>query len=151
MKDRGFKFLLLTMLFIFLSGCGIRKIKPEMRIPSQSILEETPSEMTKVIFFNDSNALSSGLDGSAKINLKLNGKAVGSINIHKYAQLFLSPGTYDLYMAHFDLFTFESDYKINIGKEDVYIRIYSRTTSNAYEIVKELPGDFKTRYKPFNQ
>lgn len=151
MKGWLSKFFLLFILTIFISGCGIRTIKPEMSIPNQSLLEEAPKEMTKVIFFNDSNMLAYGLDGSSKINLKLNGKAVGSINRGRYAQLFLLSGAYDLYMAHFDLSTYKSNYKLNIGKDDAYIRIYSRPTSNAFDIVNELPIDFKEKYKPFNQ
>jgi hypothetical protein len=122
-----------------------------MNIPSQSILAEAPSGLTRVVFLNDSDPIGAGLDGSHKINVKLNGKAVGSISINEYAQIFLEPEIYDLHMAHFDILTFKSDYKLNIGKEDVYIIIYSLPTSNAYEIVNRLPSDFREKYKPFNR
>ena len=143
-----FNYFILFLVSIFLCSCGIHTIKPEYNMPDQNIQANLDKGKTRVIFFNDSNSILYGLDGSDKINIKLNDKAVGSLKIGDYVQIFLEQGAYDLYLAHWDLVTLESTYKINIGKDDVYIQVYSQTTSTAYQIVDELPENFSQKYEP---
>jgi hypothetical protein len=141
-----------SLLFIFvllsLCSCGIHTIKPEFNLPDQNLHSNIDKNKTRVIFFNDSNMVIYGLDGSGKINVKLNGKALGSLKIHNYVQIYLDGGSYDLILAHWDMVTFESKYQINIGGDNVYIQVYSQPTSTAYQLVSELPEKFAQKYTP---
>ncbi len=117
-------------------------------LPDQDVQTAVDEGKTRVIFFNASNILLSGLDGSGKINVLLNDTALGSLNINKYVQIFLNQGSYEVNLAHRDTIIFETNHIIHVGKKDLYIKIYSKSTSNTCKKVNELPENFSKRYKP---
>lgn len=130
-------------------GCGIHTLHTQMNLAGPDINKAPESSMTRVVFYNDSNLLGTGLDGSGKINIKIDGKALGSVNIREYAQVFLKPGSYEIYLAHYDIVTFEDTYNVNIDGDNVYFNIYSRPLSTYFEIVDELPANFTNKYEWF--
>ena len=153
MKKRDLKRAIVLVIVVsaaFLtSGCStIETLTPEFSLPSQSLDTTVAQGQRRVVFFNTSNSLLFGADGSGKINIKLNNKALASLKIHEYVQIFLEPGSYDLYLAHLDIATFKSNYKINIAEDDVFIKVYSQPTSTNYKMVEELPADFSKKYTP---
>ena len=63
---------LLTL--VYTSGCSVPNLKPEFILPSQDIHSAVQPDLSRVVFFNASNMLLCGLDGSGKINIKINKK-----------------------------------------------------------------------------
>lgn len=141
------QFVVVLVCVFLISGCGIHTVLPEYSMPDQDINAKVSDGLTRVVFFNTSNFLATGLDGSGKINIMINDKNVASLKNGRYVQLFLPSNSYDVRLSHWDLLTFNTDHKINIGKEDVYIKVYSKATSTDYMIVNSLPEDFELKYK----
>lgn len=136
---------LLTL--VYTSGCSVPNVKPEFILPSQDIHSAVQPGLSRIVFFNASNKLLYGLDGSGKINIKINKKDLASLKINDYVQIFLARDDYELYLVHKDVMDFKSNYKLKIDKEEVFVKVYSQPFSTDYKIVDQLPADFKREYR----
>lgn len=133
---------------LFLIGCADLKKPPlEIELPSQDWdLLETSENHSKVIIFNSSNKLLYGPDGTGKINISLNEKSIGQLNIGEYLVLELAQGSHTINLLHKDIVLFRSEHEVIITDESKFIKIYAKLTSNGLELVEE-PKDFKEKYR----
>jgi hypothetical protein len=139
----------LIMIVIFtIVGCATPTVVTEYGLPSQNLEVKPEAGLSKVVFFNNSNFLTHGIDQSGYVTIKINGKGLATLQIHTYVQIFLEKGEYDLYMAHLDVLLFESNHKLRIDKDEVFVEVSASITSNEYKIVDRLPANFIKTYKP---
>jgi len=137
------------MLVIFaIAGCATPTVVTEYDLPSQNLEAKPEAGLSKVVFFNNSNFLTHGIDRSGYVTIKINGKGLATLQIHNYVQIFLAQAEYDLYMAHLDILLFESNHKLKVDKDELFVEIYATTISNEYKIVDQLPANFIKIYKP---
>jgi hypothetical protein len=106
---------------------------------------------TKLIIFNTSGSLAYGLDGSGRINVRLNGQGVGQVNLHRYAKLIVPKGKYDVELVHLDMTKFTSHHQIELTESESYLQIFATPTSNRAYLVTQLPPDFAEKFKPIPQ
>ncbi|MGA3265191.1 MAG: hypothetical protein ABSE16_00020 [Verrucomicrobiota bacterium] len=106
---------------------------------------------TKLVIFNTSDYLAYGLDGSGRINVRLDGRGVGQINLRRYAQLIIPKGAYDVELVHLDMGTFTSHHQIELTEPESYLQIFATPTSNRAFLVSHLPPDFAGKFRPIPQ
>ncbi|MGA2787746.1 MAG: hypothetical protein ABSF60_09480 [Verrucomicrobiota bacterium] len=71
----------LLLLPLLLAGC-LTPVKNEIPLVQGGLsVKASNTNETMLVIFNDSNYLMYGLDGSGRINVKLNGKGVAQIHI----------------------------------------------------------------------
>ena len=136
---------------LLLTGC-LAPIKSEIPLAGSSLaVKATNPNDTKLVIFNDSNALLYGLDGSGRINVSLDGKGVAQLNIGRYAQVIVPKGTYQLDLQHLDLARFSSHHQIDLKNSESFLEIRSTQTSNEAELVSRLPDNFERYFKPVKE
>jgi hypothetical protein len=131
-----------------LSGC-LSPVKNEIPLLSGDLsLKATNALDTKLVIFNDSNYLMFGLDGSGRINIKLNGKGVTQLNLGCYTQMIVPKGGYQLDLTHLDMGTFSSRHQIELTQPESFLEIRATPASNAAQLVPALPADFAAKFTP---
>ena len=140
---------LLAITAALVTACStIHTIHPQVELPAQTLGIVAPPGHARVIFFNSSNWVLFGLDGSGKLNIFLADKNLASLEIGTYVQLMLPHGEYDVTIAHLDIATFTSAHILAVTGEEVFVEVFAKTTSNGLEVVEELPADFAEDYRP---
>jgi len=139
-----------VLLIVFIAvifGCSVVPIKSsEFDLPSQDINSPLEDNNYRIVFFNSSFILLYPF--TATINIKLNQKHVATLKAGQYVQLYLSAGEYELYLDHWDVKTWKSDYKFAIDSDNTFVKVFTKMTSTDYEVVKSLPDDFESHYRP---
>ena len=141
------KYLTIILAGVLLFGCGARPIKREVVLPDQ-VIGQVPSKTgnSRLVIFNDSNMFLYGIDGSDKINVSLDGKGVGQLEIGQFLIVETTSTSHVIDLMHWDLLTYESVHKIDISEPEVFLKIYSKLISNGAEIVSK-PKDFSLTYE----
>jgi hypothetical protein len=133
------------------AGCSlfpdIPVVHPEEPLPSQELSEQPPANHARVIFFNTSNRLLYGPDGTDRINVFVDGAPIGSIRIDNYLQVFLPLGRRRLTLEHRDIHDFRDDYRLLIDGRLLLVEVYCRPFSTRYKVVHTLPSDFQERFR----
>jgi hypothetical protein len=125
-----------------LSGCMMAPIKPDLPHLNESIeSRSTKADEARLIFFNNSNKLLFGLDNTGRINVLLNGKAVGGPNIGEYIQVQVPKGKYLLNLVHLDLFEFRSVHELDVQDDPLFVELRATVVSNEIQVHKSLPAD----------
>lgn len=147
-KKQGILLAALIAALPFLAGC-LTPVKNEMPLLSGDLsLKATNATDTKVVIFNDSNRVLFGLDGSGRINVKLDGKGVTQLNIGSYTQLIVPKGSYRVDLTHLDTVTFSSHKQVQFTEPESFLEIHSTPTSNEAKLVPSLPAHFTSDYTP---
>ena len=129
-------------------GCaGIANVQPEFELPPQDLSQQAPEGHCAVVFFNDSNWLMFGLDGSGKLNVFLEETPLASLNIGDYVQVMLPEGERFVTLSHEDLGTMISTHTFVAEGDRVFVRVYATITSNGLQVV-EAPPDFPSDFEP---
>ena len=132
---------------IIVCGCSMIPIKEsEFNLPNQNIYDQSQQNNHRVIFFNASNAFLYPASGT--INIKLNQKHVATLKIGRFVQVNILPGEYDLYLDHWDIVHWKSDYKLSVDNSATFVKVFAKLTSTGYEVVSALPEEFERDYKP---
>lgn len=138
-------FLLIALL---LSGC-LSPVKNEIPLSGGSVLDNPQgTNDTRLTIYNDSNFLGFGLDGSGRINVKLNGQGVALIKIGEYAEVIVPKGKYEVELTHLDMTEFASRQQIELTEPVSILEIFATPTSNKAFLVSHLPPDFDEKFKP---
>jgi hypothetical protein len=138
-------------LSLFLTGC-LTPVKNEVPLAGGDLfLRTTNTNETKLVIFNDSDVLLFGIDGSGRINVKLDGKGVAQLNIGRYAQVITSKGQHQVELLHLDVVHFRSHHSIALSAPESFLRIYATSLGNKIELVPELPPEFEKRFKPIHE
>ena len=91
------------------------------------------------------------MDGSGRINVKLNGQGVAQVNIGHYAQVIVPQGKYQVDLVHLDTATFPSKHEIELNTPVSFLEIFATITSNKAFLVSRPPPDFDKKFKPVKQ
>lgn len=148
---RAISALLATMA---LAGCMMAPIKPDMDHLDGAIdSRSSKPEEVRVVFFNNSNKLMYGVDNTGRVNITLNGKAVGGPNIGEYIQVQIPRGKHQVGLTHLDLFEFRSSHELDATADPLYVEVKATPTSNDMLVHKSLPtGNYLpkpfTRFEP---
>ncbi len=141
---------LTKMLFVAFLFAGCSNLKP---LPSEYNLVRTFSNTArlyeygkgKILIYNAAG-LNHKIDDTARLNIWINGKAVGQLQANQYAVLFLMPDTYEIRVQHKDVKVFESAHTVKIENNTSVISVKPTITSNKIEITNDIPEGFQ-RYK----
>lgn len=128
-----------------LTGCSpLKPIKSEYNLIRTSSSGISAKEVGngKILIFNGSGMMNK-MDDSSRLNIWINGNALGQIKANEYAVLLLLPGTYNFRIQHKDVANFESTHKVEITKETIFINIKPTATSNKVEIVTNMPEELR--------
>jgi hypothetical protein len=132
-------FLALALLPCF-GGCMVAPIQSELPLLGTN-LEQRSTQTGEVvmILFNNSSKLMYGLDSTGRINVRLNGKAVGGPNIGEYVILQIPKGKHRLLLSHLDLIEFKSEYDIEAADDPLIVEMAATPISNSIQVHKKLP------------
>ena len=143
--------LALPALCFLATGC-LSPVKNQVPLANNATWEKsTNTNDTKLIIFNTSGSLGYGLDGSGRINVRLNGQGVGQLNVHRYARLIVPKGKYDVELVHLDIAKFTSNHQMELTETESYLQIFATPTSNEAYLVTHLPSDFAQKFKSIPQ
>src|SRR6266568_8306392 len=105
---RSLQLAALLLLPLLLTGC-LTPVANEIPLAYDDLsVKPGNTNDTRLVIFNDSNFVLYGLDGSGRINVKLNGKGVAQIHVGYYAQAIVPKGTYQVDLMHRDTADFAS-------------------------------------------
>ncbi len=131
---------------VLFTGCGVTPIQRQIDLPPQDLSQPlTDNTKVKMIFYNNSNKFWSGMDGSGKINLFIDGKGVCRLSIGEYIIVETTPGTHTIDLEHRDIGLFKSSHRLSVDEKDNYIQIYSAWGSS-YADVTIKPESFENSY-----
>src|SRR6185503_13234757 len=120
----------LLLLAAVFCGCASDPVRNEIPLVKGLASKATDPNDTKVVIFNQSSMVTHGLDNSGRINVKLNGKGVGQLNINEYVQVIVSKGPYELDLEHRDLVSFRSHHKVEFTGPESFLRINATVISH---------------------
>jgi hypothetical protein len=137
--------------FVFLSlltaGCGTPPPIVEVSLPPQDIsVPVRDGQKSRLVMFNDSGKVLYGVDTSGKINVYINSKAVGQLNIGEYLVAEVEKGAVEIKLLRSDLLDFRSTDSIEVSDGYTFVRLRATPVSNRVEIVAK-PAGFENEYK----
>lgn len=143
------KTLLSLAIILVFSSCST--VQREIELPNQSLNMAPPAKGEgKVVFYNDSNLLLFGLDGSGRVGIKVDERGIGSPYIGRYVAVNLPQGERVLELSHIDVFTFRDSYQLTVKPGTQYVRAFNRPTSTRFDIQPGQPKDFEENFKPMS-
>ena len=145
--NRRIKLIFIVLFTIMFVGCAITPPVQEVSLPSQSISQVFSEDAPKLVIYNDSDKYLYGLDNSGKINIYLDGKGVGRLNIGQYVIVNAKIGKHEIKVMHKEIIKFESVNQVDVEGPLQFIKIYSKATSNGLKKV-EKPEAFEEKFKP---
>lgn len=135
----------LILVIFTLTGCSpLKSIKSEYNLIRTSAggISAKSFGNGKIIIFNGSGMMNK-IDDTSRLNIWINGNALGQLNANEYAILLLLPGTYNFRLQHKDVANFESTHEVEITKETMFINVKPTLTSNKVEIVANMPEELR--------
>lgn len=120
-----------------LAGC-LSTRAPRMAIPSQDLRAEVPRDSVRAVFFNASHDLAYALTGDVQV--QIDGEVLPTLGRGEYVQVFLTPGSHELVLRHWDVVRFSDTYTLDVGTSGATYRVWCRPLSTRYERV-ETPLD----------
>lgn len=121
-------------------GCMVAPIQSELPLLGANLAQRsTQSGEVVMILFNNSSKLMYGLDSTGRINVRLNGKAVGGPNIGEYVMLQIPKGRHRLQLSHLDLIEFKSEHDIEAADDPLIVEMAATPISNSIQVHKKLP------------
>lgn len=150
---RTFKALLLALATFALAACS--NISPLVPVPTEVVLMpgevKVPAKQpgqTYVLVFNNANKLLFGPDNTARINMRIDGKGVGGLDVGHFAQFVLPNGRYTVTLLHQDVGHFTSTHELVLTGEHAFVEIWPTPFSNGLKVHAQLPeGNYLP--KPF--
>jgi hypothetical protein len=142
------KIIYLILLISTLTGCSpLKYIKSEYNLIRTSGNDISLSEFGngKILIFNGSGMMHK-IDDTSRLNIWINGNALGQLKANEYAVLLLLPGTYNFRLQHKDFANFESTHEVEITKETSFIKVKPTVISNKVEIVANMPQELRWYY-----
>jgi hypothetical protein len=145
---KSLQLIALLVLPLLLAGC-LTPVKNEIPLAGGDLsIQATNMNDTKLVIFNDSNFLLYGMDGSGRINVRLNGKGVAQLHIGQYVQVMVPKGTCQVDLLHRDMADLSSQHQIELRDPESFLEIYSTPFANSARLVPSLPPDFEKNFKP---
>lgn len=135
----------LVLVVSILTGCSpLKSVKSEYNLIRTSAGAISANEVGngKILIFNGSG-MNHKIDDTARLNVWINGNALGQLNANEYAVLLLLPGKYNFRLQHKDVANFESTHEVEITSETTFINIKPTITSNKVEIISNMPEQLR--------
>lgn len=135
----------LVIVISILTGCSpLKSIKSEYNLIRTSAGAISANEVGngKILIFNGSG-MNHIFDDTARLNVWINGTALGQLNAYEYAVLLLLPGKYNFRLQHKDMVNFESTHEVEITNETIIINVKPTITSNKVEIISNMPEQLR--------
>jgi hypothetical protein len=145
---RSIQLAILSVLPLLFVGCltPVRNEIPLVRGGWSAMAGNTNE--TRLVIFNNSNYLLYGLDGSGRINVRLNGRGVAQIKVGYYAQVMMPKGACRVNLVHRDREDYATEHEVELTGPETFLEIGAISFSNRAKIVSTLPDDFENKFKP---
>jgi hypothetical protein len=141
-------FAVLFVVLLLCSGC-LAPVKNEIPLAGSDLSIKTAgTNETKLVVFNDSNFLLYGLDGSGRVNVRLDGKGVAQLKVGYYAQVIVPRGNHEVGLLHVDRDYYSTQHEIELTEPEAYLEVRALGFSNEARLVSALPPDFEKKFKP---
>ena len=126
-----------------LTGCMMRPVRQEVPSLGNDLSARAASPATaKLVLVNNSGKLLHGADNTGRINVRIDGKAVGGPNIGEYVQVEVPKGKHQLEVWHLDLIKFATKQEVFVD-QDLVIELKATPFSNRILVQTTMPaGDF---------
>jgi hypothetical protein len=121
----------------------MQPVRPEVPLLGNDLSAHAASPASaKLVLVNSSSKLLHGADNTARINIRIDGKAVGGPNIGEYVQVELPKGEHELEVWHLDMIKFATKRKVTVD-QDLVIELKATPFSNRILVQTTMPaGDF---------
>ena len=138
---------LLMPLFLFMS-CSLSPVQREIILPAQEInTAGLAQNNVRIIMYNNACFWTHGLDRTGHINVTMNNKGVGRLDMKKYIVIDTPKGKTNFDLAHRDLLLFTSHHSVNLSQKLNYIEIKPTFSSQRLTIKPSLPEDFEDDFE----
>jgi hypothetical protein len=145
---RILQLVILLVIPLLFTGC-LTPVKNEVPLAGGDLsVKATSTNDTRLVIFNNSNFLLYGLDGSGRINVKLNGKGLVQLKVGYYAQAIVPKGSYQVELLHVDRDYYSSQHQIELSEPESFLEIRAVSFSNEAGLVSTLPPNFEKKFKP---
>lgn len=146
------RILLVTVVAAFLQACAVAPIATEVQLQAGEMqVPQKQAGKTYVLLYNNANKLLYGIDNTARLNVWLDGKGIGGLDIGQYVQMVLPNGEHVLKLLHRDVLDFESTHRIALNGEPLFIEMYPTPVSNSIAVHGKLPtgNDLPKPFVPY--
>ena len=116
---------------------------PRIPLPPQEA-KVAPTGLTRVMFFNTSNRAL--YFESGWIRIRLDGRTVPTLWLNEYVQIFVQPGSHELLLEHYDVFSFTDTYRLEVAGREMLLEVWCRPFSTTFRQVDALPSNFATDF-----
>lgn len=132
------KFLRLLPL-LFLTSCALKSIATEyetINIEKENITNNIGNGQIMIYSAAD---WTNRIDNTAKLNVWIDGKALGQLRPREYAIINMEKGEHKISLLHIDVFNMRSDHQFLIDENTKIIKVKPTITSNKAELTNEFP------------
>ena len=147
MKIIGLQIVLLAAI-ASMTGCSLSPVKNEIPLVKGLAAKATNPNETKVVIFNESSMVLHGIDNTGRLNVSMDGKGVGQINIGEYVQVIVPQGKHEVSLEHRDMFMFRSKHDVEFTRPETFLKVRATPVSNEAKVVPELPEQFDVKFRP---
>lgn len=126
---------------LLLSACMMAPVRPDMPHLNDDIsARSTRPDEVRLVFYNNSNKLTHGLDNTGRINVWLDGKAVGGPDIGEFVQVQVPRKPYRVRLVHLDMTEMSSEHQLDATADPTYVEVRATITSNELKAHQALPA-----------
>jgi hypothetical protein len=119
-----------------------------MKLPSQRLTGPVPDSRSRVVFFNSSNRAMYGIDKTGRIDIRIDGAALGTVDIGEYVQTFLPKGDHQVELRHRDTVWMKSNHRLAVDRQAKWVRVYCQVFSNGLKATDQPPPSFSADFRP---
>ena len=122
---------LIALIVIICNSCALKPIASEYDFVKVNTEDVTLNNLGngKVLIYNGSDILHK-IDNTARLNVLINGRALGQVRPREYVVMNFSSGSYSFKLQHIDLVNMRSEHTVEIDADTKVIRIEPTITSN---------------------
>lgn len=117
---------------VFLSACStiwpLKPVATEWPLLGSDLQVTVSGTTQRVVLYNNSSQLQHGTSNTTRLDVWINGRGVGGLDIGDYVQLALTPGEYTLEVLHHDAMDFKSTHVLKVGQQPVYVELSATLT-----------------------
>ena len=142
------RLVLIALALAALAGCAVPRLASQFPPTDQRLTAPVLTGHSRVIVFNASLVALPGVDHTDRLQVLIDGHALGSLDRGEYAQVFLPPGRHDVTLRHRDIVWFETEHPLLIDRPVRWLGIRSEPMENVLDARDEPPAEFGKKYRP---
>jgi hypothetical protein len=141
---KNVRFVMIAMTLLLVTSCALKPIASEYDFVKTNFEDVTLEKLGngKVLIYNGTDILHK-IDNTARLNVWINGKALGQIKGREYVIVNLKKGDYEVKLHHIDVVNMRSTHSFTLTDSVKVIKIKPTITSNKLEITNEFPKRFE--------